>query len=77
MKTLTRIFICLVGALFLGYVGFFVVATLGPLLFPEPIAGSSTGVNIVIFSLPIFFIICGVAGFWICWKLTRRFSGKA
>jgi uncharacterized membrane protein SpoIIM required for sporulation len=31
----------------------------------------------VIFSLPIFFIICGVAGFWICWKLTRRFSGKA
>ncbi len=77
MKIFARIFLCLLGALFLGYIGFLVAATFGPLLFPEPIAGSSTGVNIVIFSMPIFFVIFGVAGFLICWKLTRRLADKA
>lgn len=77
MKKVARIFLCLLGALFLGYVGFLLVAILGPLVFPEPIAGSSTGVNIVIISMPIFFVIFGAAGFLICWRLTGRLSDQA
>lgn len=76
MRRFARIFLSLLGAFLLGYAAFLAVDIFGPLLFPEPITGSSSGENIVVFSTLIFPVIFG-GGFLICWKLTGRFADNA
>jgi hypothetical protein len=66
---------------FVGYVsgniGFVLAATFGPLLYPATITGSSRGEDIVVFSVPVFFLLFGIFGFWVCWKVTRRFARQS
>jgi hypothetical protein len=57
-----------------GNIGFVLAATFGPLLYPATVAGSSRGEDIVIFSLPVFFLLFGISGFLTCWKVTQRFA---
>jgi hypothetical protein len=72
----TRSGLSILCAFFFGCVGGFIVAVFGPLIFPASISGWSLGENIVVFSMPAFFVAFGVGGFIICWKYTKRFAQK-
>jgi hypothetical protein len=73
MTRRTRSVLSILSAFFLGCAGALVVAIFGPLLFPASATGASRGEDLVVFSIPAFFLVFGTAGFMICWKLTKRF----
>jgi len=49
------------------------VAVFWPLLFPEPLQGSTWGVDATPLALIVFYAVFGVSGFLLCRRLTRRF----
>jgi ABC-type nickel/cobalt efflux system permease component RcnA len=65
----------LVGFVF-GAVGGFIVAVFGLLLFPLSLTDSSRAENATMFLFFAVFFLFGASGFWLCWKLTRRFADK-
>ena len=76
MTKYTRSGLSVLCAVFFGRVGGFIVAVFGPLLFPASITGSSLGEDIVVFSMPAFFLAFAGFGFMICSKYTKRYTDK-
>jgi hypothetical protein len=76
MTNYTRAVLSSLGGFLLGCAGGFIVAVLGPLLFPATPSGSSLGENLVVITMPAFFLVFGSVGFVICWRFTKRFAEK-
>ena len=76
MTNLRRFWISVLVGFVFGAVGGFIVAVFGPLLFPLSMTDSSRAENATAFLFFAFFLLFGASGFWLCWKLTRRFADK-
>lgn len=74
MTNLARFWSSAAVAFGAGAVGFMVVAVFGPLVYPASLTGDSSGESIVVFSSFLLFLLFGIAGFVLGWKLTKRFA---
>ena len=61
-----------IGLMFGGFGGF-IVLVFWPLLFPEPLHGSTWGEDAGVFAYVACYAVFGVSGFLLCRRLTRRF----
>ena len=78
MKPRTGTLVSLLVGGILGVVASFVPMIFGPLVFPLAIDGPTSGENIVVFSIPAFFLIFGATGFFIARRIIdRRIRGDA
>ena len=62
----------MVTAAVFGWLGLLVVAIFGPLLFPLSLTDSSRAENMVLVLALMFFLLFGVIGIILCWRLTAR-----
>lgn len=76
MTQRTGMVISLLAGGFVGVVASLVPMIFGPLLFPEAINGPTLGDNIVVWSIPAFFFICGAISFFGARRLVIRFIDR-
>jgi hypothetical protein len=72
MTPRTGILVSLLVGGTIGIIASFVPMIFGPLVFPQGISGPTLGEDIVVFSIPAFFLIFGAAGFFLAQKLVVR-----
>ena len=73
MSRFWRNLLCICVGMVLGYVGFLIVVTFWPLLFPEALQGPTRGEDALLIVVILAFLSFFLTGFLLCRRLTKRF----